>query len=175
MLRNGETVREDADESIDPLADLLFGLVAIIIPIFALLLPTIRMAANSIPTPNTEAVSALVRTNLHVDGAPARPFTAGARGISVPGESPRLVALADILDDRPLAMALARLRQQGQPLILLIEPDGHESAFLFETVVAAHGPAKLVQVRIEQGCAFVRNEELKAQCLGHAMRRVPRP
>jgi hypothetical protein len=177
-MLDSDDEEQDAErgEAFDPLADLLFGLVAIMIPIFAILLPTMRTAADAVPAPNIEAASALVRADLRIDGRPAQPFVAGAQGLKITGEAARLVDVERILDDRPLALALQRLRDQQHPVLLLIEPDGHESAFLFETVAAVHGPARIHQVRIDQACTFVRDPFLAGQCVSTMVSpQEPRP
>src|SRR5690349_17626826 len=110
-MQPDEDEREsDESQPIDPLSDLLFGLVAIIIPAVAILLPMIRVASNAVPAPPVMDVDMFVRADLRVDGKSATPFFAGPAGIRTAGPNERLVPIERVLDDQPLAQQLERLR-----------------------------------------------------------------
>lgn len=160
---------QDEEAALDPLADLLFGLVAIIVPAVALMLPLISAAAGRVPARDPQAAVAFVSGELKVDGAPATSILASAAGVRIRDGGDEFVELARILDDERLAGALRRLRTAGKPVLLLIEPDGQEAAFLFEAVAAAHGPDRILQVRVDPACAFVRGPDMVARCVSRAM------
>lgn len=150
----------------DPLADLLFGLVAIIIPIFALLLPAMYMTKDASPDEGTAAQ--LMRADVRVHGVQPQRFVAGAKGLLIGSEPAQFVPLDQVLSAGALTEGLAGARERQQPVLLMIEPDGLETAFLFETVAAHAGQPKVFQLRLDRSCKFIRDAKLAASC-------VPRP
>ena len=75
-----------------------------------------------------------------------------------------MVAPDRIPDDAGLRELLERLRRDGEPALLVVEPGGLESAFLFEPVAALHGPAEIQQVRAATACAAARDPALILAC-----------
>jgi hypothetical protein len=172
-----ETHTETADDDapLDPLSDLLFGLVAIVIPAVALMLPLIRMAADSVPARDGQASVSFASGELTFEGGVGASFFATGEGLRIPGEGNRTVQVDRLLDDRQLAALLRRLKERSEALLLLIEPEGQETAFLFEAVAAVHGPPRMLQVRLDPACAFVRNPDLFRQCVAGTVVRGKRP
>lgn len=128
--------------SFDPFADLLLGLIAILVPVIALLLASGR-TSESVRTAPAEEPPAM---HVVATGEGLR-----VAGIASPGGfagAPLEVALADILDDAALARRLRETRDRGWPLSFDIAPDGLEAAFLFEGVAARNGPPILRQRRL---------------------------
>lgn len=169
---------EDADVDIirfDPFSDVLFGLVAIVIPAIAIMLPLLRAAADAVPARDMRAAVAFVGSELTIEGRSADAFAAAAAGVRVRSQGDRLVPVDRILDDRGLALELGRLRQLDQPLLLLIEPEGQEAAFLLEAVAAVHGPRRIIQVRLDPACGFVRNPQLRDRCIAATYGATGRP
>lgn len=123
--------------SFDPFADLLLGLIAILVPVISLLLAS----GAGAPRPAEDAGAGAV---------PLTQVTATAFGLRVDGggAQPLAVPLAGILDDEALARRLRAVRDRGEPLLLDIAADGLEAAFSFEAVAARHGPALIRQRRL---------------------------
>jgi hypothetical protein len=147
----------------DPLSDLLFGLVAIIIPIFALLLPAMYMAKDTSPD---EGIGArLMHAELRVHGALPQRFVAGAKGLHIPGEPAQFIPVDQVLGADAVAAELRGARERQQPVLLMIEPDGLETAFLFEAAAAHAGQQGFFQLRLDPACAFIRDAKLAATSL----------
>jgi len=163
-----EPLADDDDENPapEPLSDLLFGLVALLVPVIAVLLPVMKVAADAVPARDHAAASSFLRGDLTVAGHPAAAFFAGGAGLRIRDDGDRVVAVDRMLDDQALVTRLDRAKDTQQPILLLIEPDGQEAAFLFEAIAASRGVGRLLQVRIDPACAFVRNSELASQCVG---------
>jgi hypothetical protein len=150
---NDAAVNETAPLAVDPLADLLFNMVAIIVIAVIVILPTVDA------TPGVRAPS-----GFKLDGRSAQTLVATAAGVRLGAGASQLVALRQVLSDEDLARRLERIRDQGDPLLVLIEPDGMEAAFLLETVVSDHGPVQFHQVRLDRACAFANSEQGRAIC-----------
>lgn len=143
----------------DPLADLLFTLIAAVLPAILLLAPLSDGVRHAVEREATRR-TAQAREGTTLRGAPVHPVVARAAGLSVDG---RFVPLDHIDDDPGLVAALDGMRAAHQPLLLLIEPDGGESAFLFEPVAAAHAPSRFDEVRLTSPCADA-DETARALC-----------
>lgn len=145
MWKNEEP-HHGADEAagsvaFDPFADLLLGLIAIIVPIISLLLAS----GGGLTVAEERPVAAQSADESYV-------IIANSRGLVLPvqdgNHTPVEIALWQILDDGELLRVLHERRDMHQPISLRIEPDGLESAFLFEAVAAQNGPAKIHQIRV---------------------------
>lgn len=171
-------IAEDAEEQeqpLDPLSDLLFGLVAIVIPAVAVMMPLMQVAAGALPERERQAVVSFLGNKFVVDGKSASSILLGKDGLRLQAEGDQLVTLDRILDDPRLVAHLEQTKRREQPLLLLIEPDGQEAAFLLETVLAARGPSRVFQVRIDSACSFIHNPALFENCSAASSRRgVPR-
>lgn len=150
---------DDGAAPVDPFADLLFTLIAAVLPAILVLLPAMHLS-RAIPAaaPEPPAPEVLVR------GSRARPIIAGAEGLRLTGAGDRLVPLDAVPDDPGLRTELARIGRDGEPLLLIVEPEGLESAFLLEPVAALHGPRAMVQVRAAESCAATRDPRLARAC-----------
>jgi hypothetical protein len=139
----------------DPQADLFFTLVAVVLPAILLLLPAARMAQQ--PERQSAALAdAVLTAGAKLHGADAAVFLARRDGVAFGPAGHHRVGLDAMLDDAGLKAALGSVRAAGKPLLLLIEPDGQEAAFLFDGLAAMHGPRSIAQVRLDRGCASVR-------------------
>lgn len=130
---NDETDAIRNPGAFDPLADLLLGLIAIVVPLVGLLLASGAGSGKTgagTPEPGEMLVIAAAADGLHLP----------SDGSHVPRDR--------ILDDAALAARLLRSRDGGPPILLRIETDGLESAFLFDAVAARHGPPTIRQQRI---------------------------
>lgn len=153
----GLSPASEADDGLyDPFADLLFALVAAVLPAILVLLPVVHQAAQS-PGGHQPKDAVMVR------GQPAQPILARADGLLV-AEDGGAVPLDRIPDDPALRALLLRLREAGQPLLLIVEPNGLESAFAFEPVAAAYGPARIEQVRARFTCDAAQEPALARAC-----------
>ncbi len=132
----------------DPLADLFFSVVAIVVLAVIVILPSVRldMEAARLPQPERE---------LRIDGNVTDPIRATATGI-VYGSQHVTVPLDAIGEDAGLAGALRAARSHALPVVVLIEPDGGEAAFQLEPVLAREGPATVTEVRLAGDCSHVR-------------------
>lgn len=143
------------------MADLFFALAAIIV---FLLLALVPMIGPRPPATATAAADDLWRAPVRVDNRNALVFVAGARGLRLAGAPGRTVPLDAILDDAPLA---AQLREAGggkRPVLLAIEPDGGEAAFLFDALAGSLALPEIVQLRVEADCGHLLESQLRGLC-----------
>lgn len=145
----------------DPFADLLFTLIAAVLPAILVLLPALHLSGAR---PAAAPAAAAPAPEVRVRGARSWPIVAGAEGLRLTGAGDRLVPLDAVPDDAGLRAELTRLRGEGEPLLLIVEPAGLESAFLLEPVAALHGPREMVQVRAEAACGATRELALARAC-----------
>jgi hypothetical protein len=150
--------------AIDPLADLLFGVAAILVLAVVVILPTVRPDG----TLRDRATRRLVENvELRLGEQRVEPLVAAADGLRLPARADQkavIVPLDRILDDPELSERLERMRASGEPLVLLIEGDGLETAFQFEAVAASHGPARVRQIRLDADCQFARSPAAGRLC-----------
>lgn len=147
----------------DPLADLLFTLIAAVLPAIFVLAPLLQHSTQVVDA-HAKAVAAQAPATVTVQGAETDPIVAGADGIRLTGPASRTIALDRISDDAGLRQTLAGLKGTGRPLLLIIEPNGFEAAFAFEPIAAAYGPAHMAEVRATRSCRDTRDAALKAAC-----------
>lgn len=146
---------------IDPFADLLFALIAMVLPAILVLLPALHLGAARRPTPETGPATASAVT---VGGRPAATIVAEAGGLRLASSGNRRIPLDAVPDEPALRAALAELRAAETPLLVVIEPAGLEAAFLLEPVAAAHGPDRIAQLRAPTPCAEARDPALARAC-----------
>jgi hypothetical protein len=48
------------------------------------------------------------------------------------------------------------MRDAGETIVLLIDPNGYETAFQFEVMANRYGPTKMRQIRLESECSVER-------------------
>jgi hypothetical protein len=146
--------------AIDPLADLLFSLVAIVVLAIIIMLPV--MGRSGAPAPPSMAES-LAGSAMTLGGRAVEPFVARAAGLQI-GHNPDLIPLDAIPQDEALAAKLRDMRARGEPVVLMIDPDGTEAAFLFEPVASLNGPPSMRTVRLDRTCTHARSERLAVAC-----------
>jgi hypothetical protein len=141
--------------TVDPLADLLFSLVAIVILAVIVLIPAILshplQALPGVPQ----------KPAFRLNGQEVEPWIAAKQGLLIGPAHRDLVPYDRILDDNQLAAKLERLRAAGERLLLIIEPDGLETAFLFESALSLHGPRTIHQIRLDSACRSPRSRRAK--------------
>jgi len=150
--------------AIDPLADLLFGVAAILVLAVVVILPTVRPDGTLRDRTTRRLVENVA---LRLDGQRLEPLVASAEGLRLPARADGkavVVPLDRILDDPELSQRLERMRASGAPLVLLIEADGGEAAFQFEAVAALHGPPRMRQIRLDADCRFAKSPAAARLC-----------
>ena len=151
--------------AIDPLADLLFGVVAIVVLAVIIILPTVGTRGVANGAPPSSVGEALVKSKFSLDGRAVEPFMAAARGLRYGPQPSEIVPLEAILQDSALAARLREIRERGNPLVLMIDPDGSEAAFQFEAVASRDGPARIRQIRLDATCTHAKSAALARFCL----------
>lgn len=164
---------DDREFQSDPLADLMFTMIAIVLLALIILLPLAGVASLR----STQPLSAqkLQQSKLVVGGQSAVTIAASDQGLSLPGHVDHLIGLDAIGHDPQLRHLLEGARDRGAPLVLLIDPKGSEAAFELEPVMAAHGPKQIYQVRLDSACGAALSAALRQSCGGGADRLEPGP
>lgn len=154
--------------AIDPLADLLFGVVAIVVLAVIIILPTVgtRGAANA--ALQSSVGEALIKSRFSLDGRAVQPFMATAAGLRYGPQPSQIVPLEAILQDAAVAARLREIRERGDPLVLMIDPGGSEAAFQFEAVASRDGPPRIRQIRLDATCTHAKSATLARFCLAQS-------
>jgi hypothetical protein len=143
-------VEDESTHIADPLADLLLSVAAIIVLAVIAIFPTIRSHSTLRDDEARRVVPAKVNFRLH--GLSIDPFVAIGQGLVVGADSSRVIPVDRIFLDDGLAGTLERMRAAGKDVVLLIEPDGFETAFQFEVMANRHGAKRMHQIRLESEC-----------------------
>lgn len=149
-----------AQAGADPLSDIFFGLVAVILLILSFLLPLARQAPDPVPVP----------TKFTYQGAEATIILADAAGLLFdPEGSGRLDVPLDALytDSRVMARMQA-MKAAGTVPFVVIAQDGHESLFVFETLAAEVDLPQVSHVRLPRQASDCRHiqEPLRGPAAG---------
>jgi hypothetical protein len=152
----------------DPLADLLLSAAAIIVIAVIAVLPI--LPRHSMPQRDLSRAS---QNNVvfRLGDREVEPFIATERGLIVGPSSPRMIPVDKIFFDQTLPGILEQMRKADDAVIVLIEPNGLETAFQLEAIVSRHGPGRMRQVRIDSECHFARMESVASHC-GDLLRRL---
>lgn len=150
-----ESAGEEAPE-IDPFADLLFALIATVLPAILVLLPVLHLATPRRSAPASAGVA--------VGGREAATIVAEAAGLRLVSADNRQIALSAVPVDPGLRESLMSLRATETPLLILIEPAGLEAAFLLEPIAASYGPVRIMQLRAATRCVEARDPALAQAC-----------
>lgn len=134
----------------DPLADLLLSVAAIIVLAVIAIFPTIPGHSTLRDDQTRRVVPAKVSFRLH--GLSVDPFVAIGQGLVVGPDSSRVVPVDRVFLDEGLVGTLEQMRAAGKAVVLLIEPNGFETAFQFEVMANRHGPKRMYQIRLESEC-----------------------
>jgi hypothetical protein len=92
------------------------------------------------------------------------PFIATERGLIVGRSSPRMIPVDKIFFDQALPGILEEMRKADEAVVVLIEPNGFETAFQLEAIASRHGPGRMRQVRIDSKCQFAKIEPVASHC-----------
>ena len=97
-----------------------------------------------------------VPSNFRLQGLAVHPFAAIGQGLVVEAASARVIPVDRVLSDEGLVATLERMRAAGEAIVLLIDPNGYETAFQFEVMANRHGPKKMRQIRLDSECTVER-------------------
>lgn len=140
------------------MADIFLALVAVVILILLSLLPAIQKPGGLAPQPAAEPDWG----NVVIDGKAPALYVAESADIRVIENETR-VGLNDILQDQGLSEGL-RAAAQGRSILLVIEPEGQESAFLFSSLAGSLGVGQFYQLRVDAQCAYMNDATLARIC-----------
>jgi len=170
LFRGGASSSTEPTLAIDPLADLLLSLVAIVVLAVIVILPAVQRDGARSHAPRQPAASAPSHQVFRLAGRTIEPLVATSQGLRTGPAPEDIVAVDRILDDGALAARLQRMRDEGATLLLVIDPDGAEAAFQFEAVASLHGPPRIRQVRRDPACTHLRSATLARDCAARSDR-----
>jgi hypothetical protein len=161
----------------DPLADLLLSAVAIIVLAMIAILPTLPRHFTSQDSPKDNPANSVPgfpqNSSFRLEGREVEPLVATERGLIIGGRPGRVIPVGRVFFDEGLVATLERMRRLDETVVLLIEPDGFETAFQFEVIANRHGPRRMRQIRLDSECGYGRSEPLASYCGGD--HRAPDP
>jgi hypothetical protein len=150
----------------DPLADLLLSAVAIIVLAMIAIIPTLPRHHTSQGDPQHSIGGFPADSSFRMQGREVEPLVATAAGLMIASRPARLIPVGSIFFDQGLVATLERMRRADETIVLLIEPDGFETAFQFEVIANRHGPKRMRQLRLEAECRPATSEQLPLDCAG---------
>jgi hypothetical protein len=142
---------------IDPLSDLLLSVAAIIVLAVIVVLPAARFSVST-------AGKLPDHPQMTFQGQAIQPLFATPHGLRMGSGTADTIPADRILDDQRLAARLQHMREAGEALLLVIEPEGFEAAFLFEAVTSIHGPKRSWQIRLDTACGNQNSMPLELLC-----------
>lgn len=140
------------------MADIFLALVAVVILMLLTLLPAIRKPGE-LGSPQTADLS---WHRVVIDGEKPAVYVAAGAFLQV-GAGDVRVELDDILQNQALSNDL-QTASQNRSILLVVEPDGQESAFLFASLMGSLGIGQFYQLRVEASCAHIRDSRLAGLC-----------
>jgi hypothetical protein len=147
----------------DPLADLLLSTVAIIVLAMIAILPTLPRH-HSQAKPKSSITGLPDTSTFRVGGQDVEPMVATAAGLITLSSNRDLIPIGHMFFDKGLVAKLEDMRRLNQPLVLLIEPSGSETAFQFEVLANRHGPKRITQVRLDTDCGHAKSAAVEPYC-----------
>jgi hypothetical protein len=154
----------------DPLADLLLSAVAIIVLAMIAILPTLprhftpQDKDNPKDNPTSSVPGFPANSSFRLEGREVEPLVASERGLVIGGRPPRVIPVGRVFFDESLIETLERMRRMDETIVLLIEPNGFETAFQFEGIANLHGPRRMRQIRLESNCSHPKSEQFVLDC-----------
>lgn len=134
------------------MADIFLALVGVVVIMLLSLAPALE--DGSAPAP-------------HSDGSEeVAAFVAEAQGLRVAGRTALATPLAAIVGSRALADILRAAAGDGRDVVLLIEPRGHEAAFLFGALAYRVGLGRIRQIRLAEPCGRPGDAAVMKLCAG---------
>ncbi len=149
------------------MADLFLALVAVVVIMLLSMAPAIRHPDLL----KASAPAELWQMDLRIAGERPIVLAARADGLLVAGDGEMQVPLDRILDDQALAGRIGAGREAGREILLIVEPEGGEAAFLFSALAGGLGLQEFTQLRIDSGCDFALADDLRSLCRRGAVAR----
>ena len=150
----------------DPLADLLLSAVAIIVLAMIAILPTLPRHHSPQGDPQNAIGGFPADSSFRMRGREIEPLVATGAGLVIGSRPPRLVPVGSIFFDQGLVATLEQMRRTDETIVLLIQPNGFETAFQFEVIANLHGPKRMRQIRLDAECSHATSEQLLLDCGG---------
>ncbi len=152
---------DDRDGPLDlpaSMADIFLALVAVVILMLLSLLSAIQKPGG---------LTAPQAAEMHwkevvIDGAKPAVYIASGADLQVVDDDTR-IGLDDVLQSEALSNGL-REAAENRRILLVIEPDGQESAFLFASLMGSLGVDQFHQLRVDSGCAYMRDAKIAGGC-----------
>jgi hypothetical protein len=143
------------------MAEMFLALVGVVVIMLLALLPAIRE-----PGALTAGGLLDLGSQLRIDGQKPEILIADAKGLRFAESSERPVEIDAILDDEALSHVLKSTAATGRNLLLVIQPNGQEAAFLFGALSGRLGIPNVFQVRVDAACDYTSSRESLTACLG---------
>lgn len=160
--------RSEGLDAFDPLSDIFFSAIAVV---FVALIAVAPMIAHARPTP-TSSGDPHARDHILFQGRELPLLLATATGISLtdPIGNVTVIPLDQIQDDPRLKTALQTIvATPDARLLVMIDPDASEAAFLLDPILVAARITSVVQVRLARACGDgLRTGELQS-CLAETL------
>ncbi|MEO9530048.1 hypothetical protein [Roseibium sp.] len=157
----------DDVSSFDSSADVMIGLVAVVLLAVLMVIPLADFAhtRNLVQEQTVEALTHAGK--LTVAGRDAHVFLAMPDRLVLPGSAGRedAIHVDDILDDAGLQARIAKLRRDNAVPVLIVTERGQESAFLVETVLNRLGVPALSRIFLDSSCGYLANDARPASCV----------
>jgi hypothetical protein len=153
---------------VDPLADLLLSVAAIIIIALIAILPHISLQPASGRDSASSSSALPINSSFRLEGRTVEPLVATRRGLAIGGSPSGIIPVDRIFLDQDLIDRMKRMRDHDETIVLLIEPDGLETAFQFDVIANRYGPKRMLQVRLDSDCSHAKSERLALYCRGVA-------
>ncbi|MGQ3214502.1 MAG: hypothetical protein ACT6U0_16495 [Shinella sp.] len=144
------------------MADIFLALVAVVILMLLSLLPALQKPGGLA----TQRPSALSWNEIVIDGEKPAVYVAVGAGIEVADTETR-IGLDDVLQNQALLDGL-RTAAQERSILLVVQPDGQESAFLFASLMGTLSAAEFYQLRVDSGCIYVLDPKRADLCRSSA-------
>lgn len=160
---NQQPLNDDYQSLVDPLGDLLLSVAAILVLATIVLLPL----AEKIQAP-TENSAQAINPELAAIAGEVQPLLATRFGIRFGRGAADIAPLDKILDDTRLVARLEEIQKADARILLLVDPDGLESAFVFDAVARRYVNGEIIQIRLSQPCREIRAGTLAELCRGEA-------
>ncbi len=154
---------EDAG-GFDTLADLMLGLVAVVLLAVIILVPLADFAGKAKPAHHARLMREINEIPMTLNGREAISFVATRTGLLLSDGSGKRFGNRAVIDGPELGALLDRLHNTGKAVLLFIEPGGHDSAFHFESRLAREGHTEFAMVRVDPRCRFASEVSAARYC-----------
>lgn len=140
------------------MADIFLALVAVVILMLLSLLPAIQKPGG-LTAPQTAEMH---WKEVVIDGLKPAVYIATGADLQAVDDDTR-VGLDDVLQNQTLSNSL-KAAAENRSILLVIEPDGQESAFLFASLMGSLGVDQFHQLRVDSACVYMRDTQRAGGC-----------